>query len=93
MVNLVHFPLGLVSIHPAFCSSLLITFDKKKIYKIELLFRSVIFILPVKTDIKAVFDSPIGSSGWKATSLTEPAWPGSLYRILRDVVSQIYTNL
>lgn len=37
--------------------------------------------------------SPIGSSGWKATSLTEPAWPGSLYRILRDVVSQIYTNL
>lgn len=37
--------------------------------------------------------SPTGSSGWKTTSLTEPAWPGSLYRILRDVVSQIYTNL
>lgn len=33
--------------------------------------------------------SPIGSSGWKATSLTEPAWPGSLYSIRRDVVSQI----
>lgn len=43
--------------------------------------------------LKQLFDSPIGSSGWKATSLTEPAWPGSLYRILRDVVSHMYTNL
>lgn len=35
----------------------------------------------------------MGSSGWKASSLTEPAWPGSLYRILLEVVSHTYTNL
>lgn len=35
----------------------------------------------------------MGSSGWKATSLMEPAWPGSLYKILLLVVSHTYTNL
>lgn len=35
----------------------------------------------------------MGSSGWKASSFTEPAWPGSLYRILLEVVSHTYTNL
>lgn len=34
----------------------------------------------------------IVSFGWKSTSLTLPLWPGSLYKILRDVVSQMYMN-
>lgn len=38
-------------------------------------------------------DLLMGSSGWKATSLMEPAWPGNLYRILLLVVSHTYTNL
>lgn len=32
-------------------------------------------------------DLLMGSSGWKASSFTDPAWPGSLYKILLDVVS------
>lgn len=32
-------------------------------------------------------DLLMGSSGWKASSFTDPAWPGSLYNILLDVVS------
>lgn len=35
----------------------------------------------------------IGSFGWKSISFTDPLWPGSLYKILLEVVSQIYTNL
>lgn len=46
----------------------------------------ILFFLMLWT---SCFVSPIGSSGWKATSLTEPAWPGSLYSIRRDVVSQM----
>lgn len=33
---------------------------------------------------------PIGSVGWNPTSFTDPACPGNLYSIRRDVVSQMY---
>lgn len=36
---------------------------------------------------------PIGSVGWKPTSFTDPACPGNLYSIRRDVVSQMYRYL
>lgn len=51
------------------------------------------WISPMYSLLSLDADRMMGSSGWKATSLMEPAWPGSLYSILLLVVSHTYTNL
>merc|ERR1712086_587872 len=53
---------------------------------------SCLAISPKKTLRSLLHEPTIGSVGWKSTSLTEPTCPGSLYRILRVVVSHTYTK-